>query len=210
MSSEEKVANIACAVLTGGKNTRMSGRNKAYLLIDGIPIIQRTIDLLKGIFKDIILVTNSPDDYRQYEGGCLIVTDIIRDVGPLGGIHAALSGVSQDAVFFVACDMPFLHNGIIRRQIEYFQRVRCDAVIPKIGDSIEPLHGIYSTALIDKIERYVNESSDYPVRGFLDTIDTAYFELPDEEDSRRVFSNINTAQDWERIKQNESKVKGMA
>ena len=62
------------------------------------------------IFKEVILVTNSPEDYVLFENECRIIPDIIKDKGPLGGIHSALSNTAKKAVFFVACDMPYLHN----------------------------------------------------------------------------------------------------
>ena len=105
--------NIAGAILAGGKNSRMGGRDKSFIEIGGTSIIERTIRLFEGIFEEIILVTNSPYAYKDYAGRIIMIEDEIKDAGPLGGIHAALSKTSGKGVFFVACDMPFLHNDII-------------------------------------------------------------------------------------------------
>jgi molybdopterin-guanine dinucleotide biosynthesis protein A len=51
-----KATNMAASVLAGGKNSRMYGRNKAFIEMNGTPIIQRTIKLLAGIFEEIIIV----------------------------------------------------------------------------------------------------------------------------------------------------------
>ena len=50
-------------ILAGGKSSRF-GRDKAFVKIDGVPIIKRQIKILKGIFKKIIIVTNDQRKYR--------------------------------------------------------------------------------------------------------------------------------------------------
>ena len=58
--------DIACAILAGGKNSRM-GRNKAFIEIDNLPIIEKILNVLKKEFSEIILVTNSPSDFLLYQ-----------------------------------------------------------------------------------------------------------------------------------------------
>ena len=41
---------MTAIILAGGKNTRMRGRDKALVKIDGIPIIKRQIKILARIF----------------------------------------------------------------------------------------------------------------------------------------------------------------
>jgi molybdopterin-guanine dinucleotide biosynthesis protein A len=148
--------NIGAAVLCGGKSSRMGGGNKAFIKINNIPLIENTINILKGLFDEIFLVTNDPDSFTPYKKDVCIITDIIKDIGPLGGIHSALSRTSKEAVFFVACDMPFLHNGVIAGFIRYFNKVHCDALIAKAGSCIEPLHAVYRKKLKDNIAMFVN------------------------------------------------------
>jgi len=186
----------ACAVLAGGKSSRM-GRDKAFIQVGGAPIIQRTIGLLKKIFEEIIIVTNTPADYALYEKDSRIVTDIIKDIGPLGGIHSALSYTSKRSVFFVACDMPFLHNDMVVRQLELFNKTVCDAFLPKIGNFIEPLHAVYRKELKDKLFSFIKSSNDHSIRGWLKTVNTAYFDIEDNPGNRSVFKNMNTPGDLE-------------
>lgn len=174
----------------------MKGRNKSFIQIEGVPIIRRAVDTLKEIFEEIFIVTNSPEDYAQYEKEAVIITDIIKEIGPLGGIHSALSQTSQEAVFFVACDMPYLHNDIILSQIEHFNKINCDCLLAKVGSLIEPLHGIYKRNLKNKIESFIKDNSnDYAIKSFLKKSNTAYFELEDNVFYRDVFRNLNTPED---------------
>ena len=160
-------------------------------------MMQRAMDVFKGLFDEIILVTNSPSEYAMYSGDCLIVSDKIKNIGPLGGIHSALGVTSKRSAFFAAVDMPFLHGDLISRQIEEFKKIKARALVPKIGTSIEPLHAIYKKELREEIEAYLKKSRDYSIRGFLETVNAAYFELEDNLFNRRVFKNMNRPRDLE-------------
>jgi molybdopterin-guanine dinucleotide biosynthesis protein A len=187
--------NIAAAILAGGKNSRMNGKNKAFLKINGTFFIRRLVKLLKEIFEEVIIVTNSPVDFKQYQNNAVITADIIKDTGPLGGIHSALSATSKNAVFFVACDMPFLHNALILHQLKVFGQTNCKCLVPRIGPSIEPLHAIYKKELKDRISVFVKNSRDHSIRSFLKTTDVYYWNLENNRLNRRVFKNLNTIED---------------
>ncbi len=189
--------NIGCAILAGGKNSRMGGRNKALIEIAGMPIIQRTINLMKDLFEEILLVTNSPGDFAEYGREATIITDVVKGVGPLGGIHSALSYTTKEAVFFIACDMPMVHNALIKQQINFFNSSKCDVLVPRVGSYIEPLHAIYSSSIKENITSFVKESSNYAVKSFLKTVNKKYVDVENNE----MFANINTPVDLEKIKE---------
>jgi len=197
----EKVDVIAAAVLAGGKNSRMPGINKAFIKIGASTIIQRTIGLLRGIFKDVILVTNSPEDFKAFRKDAVIVGDIIKGAGPLGGIHSALTMTSKDAVFITACDMPFLRSDIIHRQIDCFSKTGGDCLVSRSGSFLEPLHGVYKSSLKGEIGSFLENSGDLSIRSFLATINVCYFDLADDVSSRNIFKNLNTPQDLRNISQ---------
>jgi len=192
--------DISCAIMAGGKNARLGGRNKAFIKIDNATIIHKTINILKGLFSEIMLVTNAPHDFKMYENDAHIITDIIKDVGPLGGIHSALVNTTKEAVFFVACDMPFLHNGTIERETDCFNERDCDAFVPKIGNFIEPLHAVYKKSLKDNIDSVVKDSHNYSIKSFLERSRVYYWELEDNPFHRNMFRNLNTQDDLEKVR----------
>ncbi|MCX6262034.1 MAG: molybdenum cofactor guanylyltransferase [Bacteroidia bacterium] len=204
-------SNITAAVLAGGKNSRMSGFNKAFIQISGTPIIERTIKHLKKIFQEVIIVTNKPRDFKHYDQDVIIITDTIKDLGPLAGIHSALSMTSGGGVFFVACDMPFLHNEAIIRQVDYFNSVDCDCLVPRINLNIEPLHAIYTKRIKNLLYKTLAMGKDNSIRGFLPLVNTCYWDLPNTPFNRIIFSNINTEEDLEDAKSLlKNKIKGLA
>lgn len=189
---------IAAGILAGGKNSRMRGRNKSFINIEGVPIIEKTILLFEGIFDEIILITNSPNDYKEYVRRVIIAEDEIKEAGPLGGMHAGLSKTSKGAVFFVACDMPFLHNALINRLAKHFNGIDRDAVVPRINSLIEPMHAIYRSSLKDKLARFLRMGGDYSIRSFLRGENVEYFNLKDTPLNRKIFRNLNTPDDFKK------------
>ena len=187
--------NISGAILAGGKAARMGGKNKAFLKVNGVPIIQRTVSLFDDLFEEVIIVTNSPEEYTSYEKEALIVSDIVKGIGPLGGIHSGLAHASKESVFFVACDMPNLHNDIVHRQIAYFAQTECDVLVPKVGPFIEPLHAIYKKSLKDNLGSFIQKSNNRSVRDFLQTVKVCYWNLEDNAFHRKIFKNINVPDD---------------
>src|SRR3989304_1657036 len=126
--------NVACS-----RNTR-PGTHKAFLEINGVRLIDRTIAIFQGIFEEIIVVTNSPLSYLDQN--VTIVTDVLENKGPLGGLYTGLFFASSQRAFFCACDMPFLDGHFIKYMIEHYADY--DVVVPYSGDGLQPLHAIYS------------------------------------------------------------------
>lgn len=188
-----KYTNISAVILAGGCSTRMGGSDKAMLRVEGKPIIERSLSVLGEIFEELIIVTNGARTY-SYEG-VKIVKDEIKNIGPLGGIYTGLCNLTGNAGFFVGCDMPFLHNGIIHRQVDFFNQMQCDAFVPRIGSSIEPLHAIYRNTLKDKILSFLKDSKERSIKEFLKTIDVRYFDLDDTDLNRHCFKNVNTPEE---------------
>jgi len=185
---------IAAAILAGGPGIRMQGLTKPNILIAGETVIFRTLNVLKGIFNEIIIVTNSPGEFLLHKD-CIITKDNFTGIGPLGGIHAALKITSGEALFILAGDMPLLNNNLIKRQIDLFDELQCDILVPKTGNLVEPLHSVYRKSVLQMLEAYLREKRNCAVREFVKTVDTRYMELDESEDIRIIFSNINFPSD---------------
>ena len=183
--------NISGVILAGGENKRFGGQPKAKTIIRGRTIISMMAGTISDIFGETIIVTNGPAEFKDFKH-FRIISDLFKNAGPLGGLHAAMKTTSKDAVFVFAGDMPFLEKQLIINQINTFTENKCDALVPQVNDFIEPLHSIYSITILNKLEKYLNESGNYAVREFLKTIDVKYMKLPDSDIMIRSFININS------------------
>ena len=59
------INNISGVILAGGANKRFNGIIKAKIIIDGNTIISRIIEIFSEIFDEIIIVTNTPEEFKD-------------------------------------------------------------------------------------------------------------------------------------------------
>ena len=139
-------------ILSGGASKRM-GRNKAFLKVNGERIIDRTVRLFKDIFDDVMIVTNSPQEYVYLD--VRIVTDMIPKQGALGGLYTGLYLSPSPKAFVVSCDMPFLNKEVI----SYFAGLaeRADLVVYHCEGYWEPLHAVYSQSMLNPFMRLMEQ-----------------------------------------------------
>lgn len=196
MPSPDLIRDITGVILAGGKSLRY-GKDKAFESINGIPLIEKVIEVMKGIFYEVILITNSSNRYSHL--GLKTYEDIIKDIGPIGGIFTGLVRMKNKAGFFVACDMPFLNSQLIRYMVK--EKGGFDVVIPRIDGYIEPLHAIYTKKCISFIKDSIS-SKRLSVREFFDKVSVRYVEKEEIlrwDPKLRSFININRPEDLRRL-----------
>ena len=180
-------------ILAGGKNSRM-GTNKAFLEIDGSRLIDKTINIYREIFSEIIIVTNDPLSYIEFTDAA-IVTDIYKGKGPLGGIYTGLFYSKNDYAFISACDMPFLNKDFIIYLTE--QADKFDIVVPQLSEGFQPLHAIYSQNCLSHIKKLLI-ADKLKITGFYKEV--RLLSIPEEKinpfnQDGRLFLNVNTPED---------------
>ncbi|MDD3314418.1 MAG: molybdenum cofactor guanylyltransferase [Syntrophaceticus sp.] len=179
-------------ILAGGKSSRFKS-NKAMVKISSQRLIDRIIDVLAEVFYEIILVTNTPDQYNAL--GIRTVTDIIPGKGPLSGMHAGLICSSHDLNFVTACDLPFINKDILRYLLD--QTGICDdAVVPIVEGYPEPLAAVYRKTCIKPIEDALI-NNQYKVKSFYPHIRLKYIAERELQQfgGPMSFFNINTQDD---------------
>jgi molybdopterin-guanine dinucleotide biosynthesis protein A len=189
-----KFRTISGVILAGGANKRFQGEIKAKAVIGGKSIISRIIDTISEVFSEIIIVTNTPEEFKEYNNYKL-AGDQFLNAGPLGGIHAALKTSSKEALFVFAGDMPLLDKDLIIRQIDFYYSNKCDVLVPEIQNYTEPLHAIYNISILNSLEEYLSCGNDYAVREFFRKVDVNYLRLEDSERIKNAFTNINSPSD---------------
>jgi molybdopterin-guanine dinucleotide biosynthesis protein A len=181
-------ADVSGVILAGGKSSRY-GANKAFVEVDGIPLIERVAGVLQSIFEQTVIVTNSPEEYSYLN--MPMRRDVIPGLGPLGGILTGLQMIPGKAGFFVACDMPFLSPDLIRYMVGI--KDPFDVVVPKITWKIEALHALYGTKCIPFIEKLI-QSGNYQIVRLFQYVSVRYVgedEIVQFDPELRSFFNIN-------------------
>lgn len=181
-------------ILAGGMSKRLNGRDKAMIEIHGKRILDHIHAVYSDIFSEIILVTNTPQAYLDWN--MLTVTDLFPVRSSLTGIHAGLFYASRPFVFVSACDAPFLKPELVRLLISQ-ARPGADVVMPETAKGFEPLCAVYSKSCLDIIEAHIRQEKLKIQRVFhqsrINRISEAMLRKADPD--LVSFININTPED---------------
>lgn len=183
-------------ILAGGQSKRL-GVDKAELIVGGRSILERTVQVLKQIFAEAIVVSNV---YRDIAAQDVIqVKDIVGAKGALGGIYTGLCHASYDRSFVTACDMPYIMPQLVELIAKRQQK---DVVVPHVNGNLEPLFAVYSKQCIPRIEQMMTQN----ILKISDLYERCSVEYVDEESLRKVdknlksFTNINLLRDLKHVK----------
>ncbi|MTI67547.1 MAG: molybdenum cofactor guanylyltransferase [Firmicutes bacterium] len=186
----------SAVILAGGKSSRM-GFDKQLIRINQQRVIDIIISKLNKEFKEVIIVTNKPKYYKNYEN---VLTDEIKKKGPLSGIHIGLKKAKSEYVYFTACDMPNVNTSYIRYMKEKIREIKVDACVTNYKDWIEPFNSFYNKGLITSIEQRLR-NDERSIYTFLKNRDCFFIE---EEEARKfsptwdMFLNLNTKGDLQK------------
>lgn len=190
---ENRRENLQCSavILSGGLNSRMGGRNKAFLKVGGKTILERLRGTLEGLFREILLVTRQPE---LYEGqGLTVVEDIYEDRASLTGLHAGLTHAKGEYALMVPCDAPFLDPALIRLLLSAVEP-GVDVIVPRFEKHYEPLCAIYSKRCLPHIEAQLDRGN-YRIFDFFEHINLKVIDghqLKKADGDLLSFFNVNT------------------
>lgn len=194
------MSGIAGVVLAGGENRRFP-RLKAFIKLEGGTIIERNIALLREAFEKVIISANIPEAY--FSLGEVMVGDILLSRGPMSGIYSSLTASGFEAVFVMACDMPFVKSSVISlmldKHLDALAKGQVDATIPVFNGKVQPLPGIYCRTLLPAMEyRILNGKTS--MSSLLDEVRTNFVpetDIKKVDAEGRSFVNINNVADYE-------------
>jgi molybdopterin-guanine dinucleotide biosynthesis protein A len=187
-------------ILAGGLSTRYGGENKALLRVGGIRILDRLFAVYTELFKEIIIVTNRPQEFLDWDA--LIVTDVFPVRSSLTGIHAGLFYARHPFAFFCACDTPFLKKEVVETVLDNLEP-EVDLVIPQTAFGFEPLCAAYSQRCLKAAEEHIRQNkfkiqlalSEKRVKAIPEDI------LRKKDPEFHSFFNINSPEDLARAEQ---------
>jgi molybdopterin-guanine dinucleotide biosynthesis protein A len=200
--TRRSTTGVAGIILAGGRNSRMGGRDKAFLQVDGETALARILRVLRGCFDEVLVVSNRPEKYRSFAVD--VTADELPDLGPLGGLHAGLGRIRAQHAFVTACDMPFLRREPILFLVDQLRAGGgpvSEAVVPCWDGDIEPLHAIYAAHLRSRIAAAINDGAR-SMRDFLPLANATYVPQGVMEGvggAEESFRNVNTPEEAARF-----------
>ena len=191
-----RIDPIAVCILAGGEATRLPG--KLSLNVGEIPMLARVYrNVSPG--RPVWLSTKGPlpsplasvIDARQ-------VVDRWPQRGPLSGLLSTFSEIRSPWVFAVAGDAPFVDAAFIGRLAASIVP-GYEALVPIHGDDhrrIEPLAALYDREAFLREGLPVLLGGEGALRTVIDRLRTCFVPV----DESRVFENINTPDDYARVR----------
>jgi molybdopterin-guanine dinucleotide biosynthesis protein A len=185
------VPDLYGLVLTGGRSRRMQ-RDKAGLEYAGQSQLERAMALLTPLVTRCF-VSVRPDQLNDPQRTAYdTITDIKPDLGPMGGIHAALHSFPDHAWLVLACDLPFLDRATLQHLIAQRASARvATAYRSRFDGQPEPLCAIFEPRSLQIIEQSLAQDQQCP-RGLLSRSDVKLLDLPNPQ----ALDNINTGEEY--------------
>ncbi len=191
--NREEITGI---ILAGGKSSRL-GKDKGLCAFNGKSLVSYAVEILKPLCDNLMISANHfPEKYAEF--GLPVVTDEVKGIGPMGGIHACLKKSTTQHNLILSCDTPFVNTGVfylLLKEVENFQVV-CPAHETFL---LEPLSAYYNTNVLGDMEEAIREE-EYKMMRFFKRIRfksvNIHEQLPFFSDY--LFLNLNTPGDLEK------------
>jgi len=185
-------------ILAGGKSLRM-GEDKGLMLLNGKPMIAHVIEQLKPAVQKVFIISNNKA-YEQF--GLEVISDLVTDIGPAGGILTALSQTNSTYNFICSCDMPFIKTKAINFLIEH--SFDYDISVAVYQDKIQPLFGVYSKNCLAEWKSQI-QKNNFKLQELICYFNTQKLEMKNMQlFDEAIFINVNSKSELE---QHQQKVK---
>jgi molybdopterin-guanine dinucleotide biosynthesis protein A len=170
------VVDVA-GIFVGGESRRMGGQPKGLLVApSGETIVERWSRMFVALRVPIVLVGNR-EAYAPL--GIEIIEDDPPHIGPLGGLIALLKRARGGRAIAVACDMPFVSEGLLEKLATHPSRA-C-ALAPRRADIWEPLFARYEGPLPLEVAKAHAGAGRRSLFGVLETLDAEALDLGHHE-----------------------------
>ena len=189
---------INCIILAGGNSRRMTFP-KEYIEIEEKYLIHNSIEALKNLFDDIVVVSNNKDRYKDVK--VRVVRDIFYKKGPMAGLHSGLCYSNNEFSFLTACDMPNMDEKFIRFLISKLDKDFDGLVCLSKGGKILPMNGIYKNSLKENLREELIKDNLKFVK-FIEDSNFKFLEYEEWKnfDDKNIFENLNTIKELEEFK----------
>jgi molybdopterin-guanine dinucleotide biosynthesis protein A len=186
--------SITIAIMAGGRSRRM-GRDKAFVEIDGVPMLERVAVAALGTGLPVIVVGRERPEFWRYDEVRFVV-DRVPDRGPLGGLATALEFAGM-SVLALACDMPFMTVEALNWLIGVARDGYAEDGVVVISDGkMQPLFAAYGHSVLPIIEALLARD-EYSMRELIGRGTFKRVNVP--ERLARCMMNVNVWDDIERI-----------
>ena len=177
--------SVTAIILAGGKSSRM-GKDKGLISYKRKPLVEHVIHACTEVTSRILINTNNQDySFLGYK----LISDRYIDLGPIGGIQAALEASETKDNIICPCDMPNILAETLKTILDN-KKGQMAVVAADPDGKFFPVFGYYNKSALAIIEHQINKG-DYKLQNLLKKLDAKTVVVSD----LRELSNINYPKD---------------
>lgn len=184
--------DISAVILAGGESRRM-GRSKAWLELDGKPLLLVAVEKVRATgIREIFISGHVGEGYPAWN--CPVLFDRAPGFGPLGGIERGLEECTAPLLLVLPVDLPFMTSDFLLKLVENCNPLT--GTVPKLRGQWEPLVAIYPKRC-HPLAREALTKERHAARDFASACwqERAVRVLRVSAADARCFANWNTPQD---------------
>jgi molybdenum cofactor guanylyltransferase len=183
---------IVTVILAGGQSSRMQ-QDKALLMVNGVPLLQRVYEVAIECTAEVYVVTPWPERYQNVlSADCRWLIENPPQQGPLLAFQQSLSQITADWVLLLACDLPCLDVVVIQQWLRDLENVeeRAIAYLAPQAKGWEALCGCYRTSCHLSLDEFV-QAGGQSFQKWLqaETVEPMLVKAP------QIFTNWNAPED---------------
>jgi molybdopterin-guanine dinucleotide biosynthesis protein A len=174
------------------------GREKARLPWGDTDLLGHTLARLRAVAGEVRLL--SGPGLRHDDRDVPVLVDPSPDLGPLGGLLAALDSVPGRDALVLAVDLPLVPAALLAHLRTRSEGV--DAVVPVSPTGPEPLCALYGPACLEPVRRSV-EAGRLKMTAFWEDVRVRAVgaeELVEFGEPGNLFLNVNDPADYDRAR----------
>lgn len=189
---------ILGVVLAGGKSQRF-GEDKTQVKLNDRLLIDYILSEIIDQFNEILIISNNQIKFK-HSTKISTTTDIIKGLGPLGGILTAMKWIKNNKkdykwISTFPSDTPFFTKNELKIFYEKIDIKKNKLFFIKNKNTRHNIFGLWSIDLLDKLESDL-QKGERKVELWADSVDVKIINIDYKE--KDPFFNINTKEDLEK------------
>jgi len=189
---------ILGVVLAGGKSQRF-GEDKSQVKLNDKLLIDYILSEIIDQFNEILIISNNKIKFK-HSTKITTTTDIIKGLGPLGGILTAMKWIKNNKkdykwISTFPSDTPFFTKNELKIFYEKINIKKNKLFFIKNKNTRHNIFGLWSMDLLDKLESDI-QKGERKVELWADSVDVEIINVDYKE--KDPFFNINTKEDLEK------------
>lgn len=180
----------------------MGGHDKCHLQWQGRPLLQWVAERAVSQVDTLVINSNRDLDLNEYQASAqAIVTDEVRDLGPVGGILSVMHWVQRERLpaSWLACfagDTPLFPDDYVQRCLEVAKRTGASVVFARSAGRAHYTMALWRLDLCRTLEQSVAHGQR-ALKQVMSTANATACEFATGEWD--PFFNVNTPDDWRQI-----------